>query len=301
MRRIILISSAFLAALLFAGCDTPGGPASPATLGYLWARALADPEAADWDPDAPCSGASGVVDPDGLLTDSGLFDSRWLLYYYGAEAYLEVTVDPSGGVSTREVDPAGSHGDEAEVPASLDSPAILELVRDYVEEKNLVRPPAVLQRVGMGLLSSTGDSGPLWEIEAGYDYPTPICGDWSGEGSGATTRFRLTGLAYVDDFHLTIDVAGADETFVIERMVLRDREGDDGYLDWFGATAYFWDGTLKLRVDGYLDPFTGHMDGTWSWEAEPLEDSGAWEADWERFDYFPVIELSVDPGTGEVE
>jgi hypothetical protein len=296
MRRLIFIPSAFLAALLFAGCDTPGGPSTPVELGYLWARALADPTAADWDPDAPCSGASGVVDPDGLLTGSGLFDSRWLLYYHGAEAYLEVTVDPSGGVSTREVDLAGSHGDEAEVPASLDSPAILVQVNNYLD----LPPPAVLQRVGMRLLASTGDAGPPWEVEAGYDYPSPICGDWSGEDSEATTRFKLTGLAYVEDFRLTIDVAGADETFVIDLMVPRDKDGD-GFLDWFGATAYFWDDTLKLRVDGELDPFTGHVDGTWSWEAEPLDDSGTWEADWERFDYWPVIELSVDPGTGEVE
>ncbi len=298
MRRFLLILSAFLAALLLAGCDTPGGPSAPAELGYLWARSLADAIAADWEPDAPCSGASGVVDSDGLLTAGGLFDSRWLLYYYGTEAYLEVTVDPSGGISTREVDPAGSHGDEAEVPKSLDSPAILELVRDYVEEKNLVRPPAVLQRVGLRLLAST-DSESRWDIEAGYDYPNPICGDWSGDDGAAAVEFRLTGLAYADDFQLTIDVAGADETFYIERMPLRDTDSD-GYLDWFGAWAYFWSGTLKLRVDGDLDPFTGHVDGTWSWEAEPLEDSGVWEADWERFDYCPVVELSVDPGTGEV-
>jgi len=299
MRRFLLISSAFLTALIFAGCDTPGGPSTPTEFGYLWARALADPIAADWDPDAPCSGASGVVGPDGLLTDSGLFESRWLFYYYGEQAYLEVTVDPSGAVSTREVDPAGAHGDEAEVPESIDSPGILDSVRAYIEENNLVRPPAELMVIEMGLLSSTRDES-LWDIEAGYDYPVPVCGDWSGEDSGAAAEFMLTGLAYVDDFRLTIDVAGADETFVIERMVPRDTDHDD-YLDWFGATAYFWGDTLKLRVDGYLDPFTGHVDGTWSWEAEPLEDSGAWGADWVRFDYYPVIVLSVDPGTGEVE
>jgi hypothetical protein len=298
MRRYLLISPVLLAALL-AGCEAPAGPAAPAELGYLWARALADPVAADWNPDAPCSGVSGVVGPDGLLTDSGLFESRWLLYYYGAEAYLEVTVDPSGGVSTREVDLAGSHGAEAEVPDSLDSPGILDSVRAYIEENNLIRQPAVLQRVGMRLLSSA-DAAPLWNIEAGYDYPTPICGDWSGEDSESSTGFRLTGLAYVDDFQLTIEVAGADETFLIERMALRDKDVD-GYLDWFGATAYFWDGTLKLRVDGYLDPFSGHVDGTWSWEADPLDDSGVFGADWERFDYCPVVVLRVDPGTGEVE
>jgi len=298
VRRFLLIPPGFLAALL-TGCDTPPGPSAPAELGYLWARALADPVAADWNPDAPCSGASGVVGPDGLLTAGGLFDSRWLLYYFGAEAYLEVTVDSSGGVSTREVDLAGSHGDETEVPESIDSPGILDSVRAYIEEKNLIWPPAVLQRVEMGLLASI-DIEPLWDIEVGYDYPAPVCGDWSGEDSGAATEFMLTGLAYVDDFRLTIEVAGEYETFLIERMVPRDTDDDD-YLDWFGATAYFWDGTLKLRVDGYLDPFTGHVDGTWSWEAEPLEDSGVWEADWMRFDYYPVIELSVDPGTGEVE
>ncbi|HUT99744.1 MAG TPA: hypothetical protein VM054_11815 [bacterium] len=299
MRRSLLISSSLLAALLVPGCDTPSGPASPAELGYLWARALADPVAGDWNPDTPCSGVSGVVDPDGLLTDSGLFESRWLLYYRGAEAYLEVTVDPSGGISTREVDLAGAHGEEAEVPQSKDSPGIMDSVRAYVESEGLLPPPTVLRRVGMGLLASTGADA-SWKIEAGYDYPTPICGDWAGEDSGAAVDFMLTELDYVDHFRLTIEVAGADETFVIERMVPRDTDDDD-YLDWFGATAYFWDDTLKLRVDGYLDPFTGHVDGTWSWEAFPLEDSGVWEADRVRFDYCPVLELYVNPGTGEVE
>jgi hypothetical protein len=297
MRRYLLITSALLAALVFPGCDTPAGPSAPAELGYLWARELADPVAGDWNPDAPCSGVSGVVDPDGLLAAGDLFDSYWRFYYRAGEGYLLVTVDPSGGVTAEEV--SGSHGDDAEVPESLDSPGILDSVRAYIEEKNLIRPPAVLQRVGMGLLASILDE-PRWGIEAGYDYPTPVCGDWAGEDSGATADFRLTELAYVDDFRLTIDVAGDDETFIIERMVPRDTDGD-GFLDWFGATAYFWDYTLKLRVDGYLDPFTGHVDGTWSWEAEPLEDSGVWGADWESFDYFPVIEVKVDPETGEVQ
>ncbi|MCX7021682.1 MAG: hypothetical protein NTW26_05315 [bacterium] len=307
MRRFFLIPPGLLAALLLPGCETPAGPSAPAELGYLWARALADPVAGDWNPDAPCSGVSGVVDPDGLLTDGGLFDSSWRFYYRAGEVYLCLTVDPSGGVTAEEV--SGSYGAEAEVPESLDSPAIMELVRAYIEEKNLLRSPTVLQRVGMGLLASTDEPEPLWEIEAGYDYPTPVCGDWSGEdlpeaqlaslGSGAAVSFMLTGLDYVDDFRLTIEVAGADETFVIDRMVPRDKDGD-GFLDWFGATAYFWDYTLTLRVDGYLDPFAGHVDGTWSWEAFPLEDSGVWEADWKHFDYCPVIELSVDPGTGEV-
>jgi hypothetical protein len=298
VRRFTPIFTAFLAALLV-GCETPAGPSAPAELGYLWARALADPAAADWDPDAPCSGVAGIVDAAGLLTGSGLFDSRWLLYYHGGDAYLEVTVDPSGGVSTREIALGGAHGDETEVPESLDSPALLDSVRAYLEDGGLLPPPAVLQRVGMGLLAST-TADPSWHVEAGYDYPTPVCGDWYGDTPEAAVDFRLTGLAYVDDLHLTIEVAGDYETFIIERMVPRDTDGD-GYLDWFGATAYFWDDTLRLRVDGYLDPQSAHVDGTWSWEAEPLEDSGEWEADRVRFDYCPVVEVEVDPGTGEVE
>jgi len=295
MRRFLFTASGLLAAFL-AGCETPAGPSAPAELGYLWARELADPVAGDWNPDAPCSGVSGVVGPDGLLTAGGLLDSYWRFYYRAGEVYLCLTVDPSGGVTAEEA--SGFYGDETEVPESLDSPGILDSVRAYIEEKNLIRPPAVLQRVGMGLLASK-DAEVSWKIEVGYDYPTPVCGDWTGEDSDASVDFRLTELAYVDDFQLTINVAGEDEVFFINRMALRDTDGD-GYLDWFGAWAYFWDGTLKLRVDGYLDPFTGHVDGTWSWEAEPLEDSGVWEADWERFDYYPILEFSVDPETGEV-
>jgi hypothetical protein len=285
------------AAVLLPGCDTPAGPSEPAELGYLWARALADPVAADWNPDAPCSGVLGVVDSEGLATAGGLFDGSWRLYYHGGETYLRLTVDPSGEVSGEEV--SGFHGDETAVPESLDSPVILDSVRAYIEEKNLIRPPAVLQRVGMGLLASTL-AEPLWELEAGYDYPTPVCGDWSGDDlPEAAVEFKLTGLAYVDDFRITLDVAGEYETFLIERMVPRDTDGDD-YLDWFGATAWFWDGGLRLRVDGYLDPHTAHVEGTWSWEAEPFEDSGVWSADWKRFDYYPVLSLSVDPQTGDV-
>ena len=290
-RQLILA----VAALGFVCCDTPGGPSAPARFGYLWARALADKVAREWNPDAPCSEVTGVVAPDGRLTGEGLFTSYWELYYHGGGSYLRVTVDPAGGVSSEVLDASGPHGDELEVPGSLDSTELLENVKN-----NLSPPPNTeLKLAEIGLLASTL-TDPLWELEVGYDYQTPICGDWSGDDlPEAAVDFELTGLAYVDDFYITVDVAGEYETFVIERMVLRDTDSD-GLADWFGATAWFWDYTLKLRVDGYLDPYTAHVDGTWSWEAFPFEDEGVWSADWERFRYYPTLELRVDPETGEV-
>ncbi len=292
-RFLILV----VAALGFIRCDTPPGPSAPAELGYLWARGLADPVGREWNPDAPCSGILGIVDHDGRLTAGGLFTSYWELYYHGGDTYLRVTVDPSGGVTSEEIDASGPHGDELEVPESLDSTELLENVKN-----NLSLPPNTeLKRVEMELLSSTL-TDPLWDLEAGYDYQIPICGDWSGDDlPEAAVDFKLTVLAYVDDFYITVDVAGEYETFVIERMVLRDTDDPDDLVDWFGATAWFWDYTLKLRVDGYLDPYNAHVDGTWSWEAFPFEDSGVWSADWERFRYYPTLELRVNPKTGEVE
>ena len=299
MHRFLTVLIVIAAVLAWPGCDTPAGPSAPAELGYLWARALADAAAQSWNPDAPCSGVEGVVDPGGLLTAGDLFTSYWEFYYHGGESYLRVRVDPSGDLSEEEVDASELHGDELAVPDSLDSPAILDGVKAHLQSNGLPPSNTELKRVEMKLLASE-TSSPLWEIEAGYDYQTPICGDWSGDTlPEAAVDFKLTGLAYVDEFWITLDVAGEYETFLIERMVLRDTDYD-GLVDWFGATAWFWDDTLKLRVDGYIDPASAHVDGTWSWEASPFEDEGIWEADWEIFRYYPTLELSVDPATGEV-